>query len=524
MKRYGLRHHNARKSRGVYDGAGYNSERTVTRANSYTFDQSNGNVDRVYSMEFHVSLIDRTDLSGEIYRQLRRAILDGRIRPGESLPPSRELARRLSVARTTVMVAYDRLAGEGFLSSRVGAGTFVNEQLASSPGNSNKRFTDGPLQPRRIWDSIPLVRAFAAPAQFDFRTGRPDAVLFPHDRWRRLVARQLRADVVREGIFGDPPGHQGLRAAIARHIGVARAVEASLEDVTVVSGTQQALDVVARTLLAPGDLVAVEDPGYLSIKWLFESLGVRIQGVPVDEQGLIVEALPRHAKLVFVTPSHQHPLGVSMSLSRRRALLSWAEQNHSAIVEDDYDSEFRYESRPIEPLKTLDKTGRVVYVGSFSKTMLPTLRLGFLVTPPSISAAIRKAKQVADWHTSLPLQMALAHFIDDGGFARHIRKMRSIYRVRHSLVVKILNQQFAHHLQIIPSHVGLHIAAFARRASVDDINAIVRRASDAGVKVHTLSRFAVQAPSRAGLVLGYGAIPAERIEEGLRRLRLCFVA
>jgi len=475
-------------------------------------------------MEFHVSLIDRKDLSGEIYRQMRRAIIDGRLRPGQFLPSSRELARRLSVARTTVTVAYDRLAGEGFLSSRVGAGTFVNEQFAPSSGKTKRRLADGPLQPRRIWDSIPLVRAFAAPAPFDFRTGRPDALLFPHDRWRRLVSRQLRSDVVREGVFGDPPGHRGLREAIARHIGVARGVEASLDDVTVVSGTQQALDVVARTLLEPGDLVAVEDPGYWPIKWLFESLGVRVNGVPVDQHGLIVEALPRHAKLVFVTPSHQHPLGVSMSLSRRRALLTWAEQNHSAIVEDDYDSEFRYESRPIEPLKTLDKSGRVVYVGSFSKTMLPTLRLGFLVTPPSISAAIRKAKQVADWHTSLPLQMALARFIDDGGFARHIRKMRSIYRVRHDMVVNGLNEEFADQLQIIPSNVGLHVATFARRASVDEINAIVRRASDAGVEVHALSRFAVQAPPRPGLVLGYGAISASNIEEGLRRLRLCFVA
>ena len=476
------------------------------------------------SMEFHVSLIDRKDLSGEIYRQLRRAIVEGRIRPGEFLPPSRELARRLSVARTTVTVAYDRLAGEGFLSSRVGAGTFVNEQLAPTSGKTERRLTDGSLQPRRIWDSIPLVRASARRAQFDFRTGRPDAVLFPHDRWRRLVARQLRSDIVGEGVFGDPPGHRGLREAIARHIGVARGVEASLDDVTVVNGTQQALDVVARTLLEPGDQVAVEDPGYWPIKWLLESLGVRVNGVPVDEQGLIVEALPRQARLVFVTPSHQHPLGVSMSLSRRRALLTWAEQNHSAIVEDDYDSEFRYESRPIEPLKTLDHSGRVVYVGSFSKTMLPTLRLGFLVTPPSISAATRKAKQVTDWHTSLPLQMALARFIDDGGFSRHIRKMRNIYRVRHSMIINGLNKEFADHLQIIPSNVGLHIAAFARRASVDEIDAIVHRASDAGVEAHTLSRFAVQAPAKPGLVLGYGAISAANIEEGLRRLRLCFGA
>jgi GntR family transcriptional regulator / MocR family aminotransferase len=475
-------------------------------------------------MEFHVSLIDRKDLSGEIYRQMRRAIVDGRIRPGEFLPPSRELARRLSVARTTVTVAYDRLAGEGFVSSRVGAGTFVNEHIAPSPNETKGRLANGPLRPLPIWDSIPLSTAFAAPAQFDFRTGLPDASLFPHDQWRRLLSRQLRSEIVGDGVYGDAAGHRGLREAIARHIGVARGVEASADDVIVVSGTQQALDVIARTLLEPGDQVAVEDPGYPPIRWLLESLGARVTCVPVDQHGLIVEALPRHARLVYVTPSHQYPLGVSMALSRRRALLAWAERNNAAIVEDDYDSEFRFQARPIEPLQTLDNSGRVIYVGSFSKTMLPTLRLGFLVTPPSLGAAVQRAKQVTDWHTSLPLQMALARFIDDGGFARHIRKMRNIYRVRHDMITDGLTNEFADHLQPIPSTVGLHVAALARTASVDEIGAVARRASDVGVQVQTLSRFAVQAPAKPGLVLGYGAIPAEHIEEGLRRLRLCFVA
>ncbi|HEV8486794.1 MAG TPA: PLP-dependent aminotransferase family protein [Blastocatellia bacterium] len=474
-------------------------------------------------MEFHVSLVDRKDLSGEIYRQFRRAIVDGRLRPGELLPPSRELARRLSVARTTVTVAYDRLASEGFVSSRVGAGTFVNEHIAPSPRATKRLLADGPLRPLPIWDSIPLSTAFAAPAQFDFRTGIPDASLFPHDRWRRLLSCQLRPEILRDAVYGDPAGHRDLREAIAHYIGVARGVEASADDVTIVSGTQQALDVVARTLLEPGDEVAVEDPGYQPIRWLLESLGVRVSGVPVDQCGLIVEALPRHARLVYVTPSHQYPLGVSMALARRRALLAWAEQNHAAIVEDDYDSEFRFEARPIEPLKTIDNSGRVIYVGSFSKTMLPTLRLGFLVTPPSLRAAVQRAKQVTDWHTSLPLQMALACFIDDGGFARHVRKMRNIYRVRHDMVTHGLSNEFADHLQTVPSTVGLHVAALARTASVDEIDTVVRRASEAGVEVQTLSRFAVHAPAKPGLVLGYGAIPAAKIEEGLRRLRLCLV-
>jgi GntR family transcriptional regulator/MocR family aminotransferase len=472
-------------------------------------------------VELHVSLIGRKNLSGEIYRQLRRVILDGRLRPGDLLPPSRELARGLGVSRNTVTVAYDRLAGEGFVTSRVGAGTFVNQRVSQAPREA-KRPADGALRPRPIWDSIPLSTAFGRQAQFDFRTGLPDASLFPHDAWRRLMVRQLRSDVVRAGLYGHPAGHRDLREAIARHIGIARGVEASAEDVTVTSGTQQALDVVARVLLAPGDRVAVEDPGYPPPRRLFESLGMRVRGVPVDRHGLVVDALPRHARLVYVTPSHQFPLGVPMALSRRQALLAWAERTNAAIIEDDYDSEFRFGGRPIEPLQTLDTAGRVVYVGSFSKTMLPTLRLGFVVTPPSLRAAVHKAKYVTDWHTSMLAQATLARFISDGGFARHIRRVGGAYRVRHEMVMNALTHDFADHLEVIQSAAGLHVAAVARRASTDQIGAVVRRASEAGVEVHELSRYAVDGRARPGLVLAYGAIATAHIEEGLRRLRYCF--
>jgi GntR family transcriptional regulator / MocR family aminotransferase len=474
------------------------------------------------SMELHVSLVGRKDLGREIYRQLRRAIVEGRLRPGDRLPASRELARGLGVSRTTATGAYDRLTGEGFVTSRVGSGTFVSEQVAKRSGSLRSHRAEGALRPRPVWESIPLSTAFERRAEFDFRSGVPDPTLFPHETWRRLMAREVRFAAASAGVYAHPAGHRGLRDAIIRHIGISRGVVASAEDVTVTSGTQQALDIIARVLLAPGDRVAVEDPGYGPPRRLFESLGAQVIGVPVDRHGLVVDALPRQVRMVYVTPSHQYPLGVAMALPRRLALLAWAERNNAAIIEDDYDSEFRFQGRPIEPLQTIDAVGRVLYVGSFSKTLLPTLRLGFIVTPPSLRTAVHKAKFVTDWHTPTLVQAALARFIDDGGFAHHLRKTGAVYRARHEILTKVLTRDFAGLLELIPSVAGLHVAATACRASADEIGAIVRRASEAGVEVQELSKFGVHGPAQPGLLLGYGAIPTARIEEGLGRLRKCF--
>jgi GntR family transcriptional regulator/MocR family aminotransferase len=474
-------------------------------------------------MELHISLVGRKDLGGEIYRQLRRAIVEGQLRPGDPLPPSRELARQLTVSRTTITGVYDRLAGEGFVTSRVGAGTVVSEHLAPARSRPKNKRIGAALRARSVWDAIRLPpMVFDQPARFDFRSGLPDAALFPHDAWRRLMARQLRSEAKSTIVYDTPAGNRGLREAIARHIAVSRGVETSADDVIVTNGTQQALDVVARVLLSPGDHIAVEDPGYSLARWAFAALGLRVRGVAVDRDGLDVDALPKQARAVYVTPSHQYPLGVSMTLPRRLALLAWADRRNTAIIEDDYDSEFRFGGRPIEPLRMLDTTGRVIYIGSFSKTLLPTLRLGFVVAPPSLREAVHKAKLVADWHTSTTIQAVLAHFIDDGGFARHIRRAREVYRARHRMIADALARDFADHLTVVPSTTGLHIAALARTASADQIGAVVRRASDTGVAVQELSRFGVDSPGPPGLLLGYGAIPTARIEDGLRRLRSCF--
>jgi GntR family transcriptional regulator/MocR family aminotransferase len=282
------------------------------------------------------------------------------------------------------------------------------------------------------------------------------------------------------------------------------------------------LDVLARTLLAPGETIGIEDPGYGPAKALFQALGLRVVGIPVDRNGLVVDALPQDARAVYVTPSHQYPIGVAMTPPRRQALLAWADRNNAAIIEDDYDSEFKFAERPLDSLQALDTKGRVIYVGSFSKTLLPALRLGFLIAPQSLQSALHKAKYVSDWHTPTLAQAALAHLIEEGEFARHIRKANKVYRERHEILANAIARDFNDHLELIPASTGLHLAALARTASVERITSVWRLAVDAGIVFHRLPVFAVGDFAQAGVVLGYGAIATGQIQEGLRRLRTCF--
>jgi GntR family transcriptional regulator / MocR family aminotransferase len=473
---------------------------------------------------FHVSLVGRGNLAGEIYRQIKQAILDGRLKAGNRLPATRELARSLAVSRSTVTVAYERLLGEGLASSHAGAATFVSDKLVRSSRQAPRSAGGNTLQPRAIWESVSALVAFDTTAKFDFRVGIPDATLFPHLAWRRAVARALRSSETAAAFYDSSSGSFALRKAIADHVAISRSVKAMPEDLIITNGTQQALDIVARILLEPGDVIAVEDPGYPPAAYLFSSLRARVIGVPVDGEGLVVARLPSNARAVYVTPSHQFPLGNAMSLPRRRALLAWAERHDAAIIEDDYDSEFRFGGRPLEPLQTLDSGGRVIYVGTFSKTMLPALRLGFVVLPPSLHPSAIKAKFVSDWHSPSLAQPALARFIADGSFARHIRKVGKVYDQRHAIVTATLERDFADHLELVPSNTGLHVAALAKAESVERIAAIAHRAAGLGVAIQQLSNFAVSAQQRPGITIGYGAIDTPKIAEGLRRLRRCFVA
>ncbi|WP_249997871.1 PLP-dependent aminotransferase family protein [Actinoplanes sp. M2I2] len=452
--------------------------------------------------------LDGTDgKTAAVYRALRTAIVDGRLPSGERLPATRALAADLGVARGSVAAAYERLTAEGYLSSRVGAGTFV----AAVPAvRSRRRTTADPLRPRTDWSWKPLPASGAVRApRYDFRTGIPDAGLFPFDAWRRLVAAELRLRANNPGTYGEPAGHPALREAIARYLGVSRGVRTTAADVVVTNGAQHAFDLIARVLVRPGDVVAVEEPGYPPARRILAALGARVTLVPVDEQGLVVADLPAHCRLVYTTPSHQFPLGRAMSLARRRELLDWARTRPAAIVEDDYDSEFRFSARPLEPLHSLDTAGRVLYVGTFSKSMIPAVRTGFVLATPGLRDALVAARQLGDGYGQPAVQAALARFLDEGLLARHVRRAGKAYGERHARIAAALGAQPG--LRIVASAAGLHLTALTDA----DSTAVVTAAARAGLALDDLRDYSDSPTRQAGFVFGFGATDPALIDEGL---------
>jgi GntR family transcriptional regulator/MocR family aminotransferase len=472
----------------------------------------------IFAMDlfFNLDLCER-GLAQGIYDSLREAILDGRLAPNDRLPPTRELSESLGVSRHTVTTAYARLTAEGFLDGRVGAGTFVaqtkdliSKRRAPSANVLHAREAFRKAAPIPTHDDV-------AEPHFDLSVCFPDATLFPVDDWRRYISRELRPSAIRKARYRDPAGERRLRDAVARWIGLSRSVHGGADDVIVTHGAQQALDIIGRVLIEPGMCVAVEEPGYPPARWLFASLGAAVVPVPVDNEGIIVEALPRRARLIYVTPSHQFPLGMPMSLERRHALLAWSDRHGAAIIEDDYDSEYRFANRPLEPLQSLDCNGRVIYVGTFSKVLSPILRLGFLVAPASLIPALRAAKQLSDWHEPLTTQAALARYLDDGGLARHVQRTRRIYQQRREHIAHFLDGPLGTMLKRIPSAAGLHISALLHDPKASE-GEIVRMARRAGIAINGLAQFHASPPTRRGLVIGYGAIPLERLDEAMTRL------
>lgn len=474
-------------------------------------------------MDLHVSLRPGEEIVAQLYAQVRAAIIDERLRPGDAVPPTRELAAELGVSRGSVTSAYDRLVAEGFLEGRVGAGTFVAAlagHVGPAPGSRRgavrpRRVAGGPV-PGAVWRGASPSERMPLTVAYNLSLGVPDPALFPLQTWRRLVSHQMRRPRLGVDTY-DGIGHPRLQAEIARHVGLARSVVAATDDVVVTAGAQQALDLVARVLVEPGTVVAVEDPGYAAAHRLFATHRAVVRGVPVDDEGLVVAALPARARVVYVTPSHQFPTGVAMSLSRRSALLQWAVEHDAVVIEDDYDSEFRFADRPLDPLQSLDRHGRVVYVGSFSKSLLPALRIGYLVAPPPLTPALREALRVTVWNGDVVTQGALADFIADGHHAAHVRKATKVYRRRREVLLDLLDRHLADRLEVVPSAAGLHVCTLLRDEGDSDVR-LAEAALAAGVLVDTLSSRRVSQPVRQGLALGFGAIEVDDLPDSVARL------
>jgi GntR family transcriptional regulator/MocR family aminotransferase len=472
-------------------------------------------------MQFLIPLEARGEpLFRQVYAGLRRGILEGAFRAGERLPSTRDLAEQLRISRTVVVLAYEQLLAEGFAEGRVGSGTYVPEGLtAARPGGSRasarfrlSRF--GAFAAAR-GPSVDFPGPRAKPQRYDFSYGRSVVDCFPFEQWQRILHRRARIRV-RELDYGPAAGTEALREAIAAHLRRSRAVACDASQVVVANGSQQALDLIARVLIDPGETVVIEDPLYQGTREILRAAGARIEAVTVDREGLDPGALPQKARVVFVTPSHQYPSGAILPLSRRQALLAWARRANAVIVEDDYDGEFRYDGKPLESLQGLDAEGRVVYVGTFSRTIFSALRIGYVVAPKKLAAALTAAKWLSDRHTPTLEQETLAEFIATGMYERHLRRVRRRNAASRRALLESLEEHLGPRVEVTGAGAGAHVVVWPRRRIAEA--AAVAAAAARGVGVYGIAPYFWKRPSRPGLILGYPRLREADIREGVRRL------
>lgn len=456
-----------------------------------------------------------------LYTALRAAILGGRLRAGARLPSSRELSGLYGLTRTTVVAVYEQLSAEGYVVSRVGSGTRVSHEIPDAclerRARGERRVTGETLLPvlSARGGRLAAGNAFGyrRPARLPvpFQAHVPALEAFPRDLWTRLAARSARSEPLTSLGAGDVLGWPPLRAAIAEYLNTARGVHCSAEQIFITSGAQQSLGLAARLLLDPDDPVWMEDPGYSGAAQLLVAEGVTTVPVPVDSQGIVVaegEKRAPQARMAFVTPAHQAPTGVAMSLTRRVELLEWATRNRAWIFEDDYDSEYRYSGTPLPALHSLDRSGLVIHAGSFSKTLFPALRLGYLVVPSALIDAFAAARSLLDRYPPINTQVTLHAFITEGHYARHLRRMRTLYAERRQALARTLALNSDGKIEIGDHEAGLEAVAWLP-ARVDDL-AIARQAREHGLAVEAVNEFSVE-PHRPGLLLGFAAYTPRRL-------------
>jgi GntR family transcriptional regulator/MocR family aminotransferase len=472
----------------------------------------------------------RQPLHRQLYLEVRGAILAGRVVPGQRIPSTRALAQRLGISRATVTLGYEQLASEGYLEALQGSGTCVGRRLPDDllkveTGRSSAAKGISHARSARLTASGKVLAQMRFPRlaidhlPFDFRHGTPALEAFPIALWSRLLARHGRAP--QRGMLDyerDPRGYEPLREAIATHLRQSRAVQCQAEQVIIVSGAQQALDLATRILVQPGETVAMENPGYPGASCVFQAHGVRLRALPVKEGVLSLEPLktsPR-CRLVYVTPSHQYPTGIVMSLAQRLELLEQCRRSGARILEDDYDSEFRYVGRPLPAMQGLDTNGLVLYIGTFSKSMFPSLRVGYLVAPPDLVDVLARARWATDRQTPSLEQYALNDFIREGHLDRHIRRMRMLYGQRREVLMEALALHFHDRVTLWGESAGLHLMVRFRTRLKDA--ELIRRAAAIGVGLESTAGCRIAGKASGEFLLRFGCLDTAIIREGLRRL------
>lgn len=464
----------------------------------------------------------------QLENQIRSAIWEARLRPGDRLPSTRQLARDYGVARNTAKNAYNQLIVEGYLVTAAGSGTRVAQDLPEHLLHVPSRKAASNLMPglfplssaaRRMLAVSPFIRAESNRPSRPFRPHTPASDAFPRELWAQMMTRRSRRmsrDLLERV---DPRGYRPLREAVAGYLGSARGVACDPDQVIITAGTQQAIELIAKLLLEPGDGVCMEDPGYSPARILFESAGAKLVPIPVDGEGLDVAKLPKktpNAKLVYVTPSSQFPLGMTMSLARRIALIEWANRSETVIVEDDYNGEYRYAGRPLPALYGLSPPGQVLYTGSFSKVLFPALRIGYVVVPPNVVDHFAAARWLIDRHSPPLEQAVLADFIDEGHFARHVRRMRTLYAERQGILVEAASRDLKGILEVPASDAGLHLIGWLDKAVPEET--ILQAASTAGIELTPTSWFGVRRIDLQSVILGYAPFSAKEIRRATKAL------
>lgn len=469
----------------------------------------------------------RKPLHQQIYEGFRLAILHRHLHAGQKLPSTRALAVELRVSRIPVLTAYAQLLAEGYFESRTGSGTFVSQALpdkllaVARRGVAHAKIGSGR---RRVSARSGLLPPFkGTPWMFGwgaFSVGQLAFEEFPFQVWSRIVNRHTRRVRVSALHFSDPMGSKEFREAIAEYLRTARGVNCDARQIMVVSGSQQALEISARVLLDPGDRVWMEEPGYWLARRVFAISGCRLVPIPVDREGMNVAAGLRHphkAHAAYITPSHQYPLGVTMSAARRLQLLEWAERAGSWIIEDDYDSEYRYDSLPVASLQGLDRNARVIYTGTFSKTLFPSLRVGYVVIPTDLVSRFVGVRHAMDVYPPHLYQAVLTDFLREGHFARHVRRTRMIYRERRDALVACLHKEFGGQLEVLGVDGGMHLVVTLPKGLSD--REITNRAAKQNLWLWPLSPCYLGDSPRQGFILGFGSTPAREIPKAVRQMR-----